>query len=376
MPKYYDPQSYAPILQQGAQEQAKYNSQVTGASGGLPALGGLAQTGVDTAIAGQKKQMSLDLAKRDYANYLALSPGDQNLPDNIAHARLAAQTLGLGGPNQKENLVDPTIMDKWKTDLGLTKPIEGTKENEAAAAAASKSLGDARLAREKAAADAKAALAATRGQDTAKQLAAFGDALDPSKGRAGAFGVSKNVFDQSERLQSMANAAMGNPNPQQMEELAIGVNKMLSGSSSPAQQQVAALVPRSFIGDANKLRQWLSNEPTGTGQQAFVKNLLDTVSREKATAADQIKRTQFQRSIRFQKLEKQSPDEFYNVLQAQGIEPEEYKKWRASGFKTMSAVQQAPVSSGRAPQYSQTATGAGGKKIGLNTATNQWEPIP
>lgn len=172
-----------------------------------------------------------------------------------------------------------------------------------------------------------------------KRLTALGESLDPSKQRAGAFGVSKQVFDRAERLQSLAVASMGNPDRRQMEELAIGLNAMLSGSNTGAQDQVKALVPQSLVGNANKLREWLVNDPTGTGQQEFVKRLNDTIAREKATAMDQIKRTQFQRIGRYADLEQSSPDAFTNALQSNGIEPGEYKAWKSGGYKPMSAVQ-------------------------------------
>lgn len=200
-----------------------------------------------------------------------------------------------------------------------------------------------------------------------RRLDSMGESLDPSKARGGAFSVSKNVFDQAERLESMSNAAKGNPDKRQMEELAIGINKMLSGSSSPAQQQVSALIPQSLSGDVNKLREWLVNEPTGTGQQEFVKRLSDTVAREKATASDQMKRTQFSRAARMSDLEKSSPDAFYNKLESYGLDPEEYKSWRKNGSKPLSAVQGAEGL--KAPGEAIFGTPAGTFKSGAYTVT-------
>lgn len=183
-------------------------------------------------------------------------------------------------------------------------------------------------------------------QFTAKRLTAFGDALDPSKQRSGAFGVSKQVFDRAERLQSLASAySSNNLDSRQMEELAIGLNAMLSGSNTGAQSQVTALVPKTAMGNIQKFKEWLVNDPQGTDQQAFVQRMLGSIDREKQTAADQIKRTQFQRTARYADLEKSSPDEFYNTLQSNGLDPEEYKQWKKNGFKPMTAVQ-APDNSG------------------------------
>lgn len=178
------------------------------------------------------------------------------------------------------------------------------------------------------------------GQFDKKRLTALGDALDASKQRAGAFGVSKQVFDRAERLQTLASAFQsGNLDSRQIEEMAIGLNAMLSGSNTGAQQQVKALVPSSIMGNAQKFKEWLVNEPQGTNQQAFVNRMLGSIEREKATADDQMKRTQFQRAMKYQDLEKSNPDEFYNALQSVGRDPEEYKSWKKGGFKSIDAVQ-------------------------------------
>lgn len=173
-----------------------------------------------------------------------------------------------------------------------------------------------------------------------KRLTALGDALDPSKQRAGAFGVSKQVFDRAERLESLANAYKdGNLDSRQIEEMAIGLNAMLSGANTGASEQVKSLVPQTIWGNAQKLKEWFLNNPQGMQQQAFVQRMLGSVSREKQTASDQIKRTQFQRIGRYADLENSNPDGFYNVLQSAGIEPDEYKQWKKGGYKPMTAVQ-------------------------------------
>ena len=126
---YYDPKSIAPILQQGGQEQAKYNSQVTGAAGGLGALGQVAQTGFEAAAAQDKKRLTLELAKRDFANYLALPPQDQANPENLKHAQLAASTLGMAAPMARTQNAAPSIVEALKTEAGITGEVAGSKED-------------------------------------------------------------------------------------------------------------------------------------------------------------------------------------------------------------------------------------------------------
>ena len=175
-----------------------------------------------------------------------------------------------------------------------------------------------------------------------KRVTAFSDALDPSKQRAGAFGVSKQAYDRAERLQSLAAAYPDNNlDKRQIEELAIGMNAMLSGANSGAQEQVKSLVPSSIMGNAEKFKEWFTNDPTGTNQQEFVKRMLGSIDREKSTASDQIKRTQLQRTAGYEDLEKSNPDAFYSVLQSRGIQKEEYDAWKKGGRKSASAVQSA-----------------------------------
>lgn len=171
------------------------------------------------------------------------------------------------------------------------------------------------------------------------RLVKLSEALDPSKQRQGAFGVSKQVFDRAERLESLAGAFPdGNLDSRQIEELAIGLNAMLSGSNTGAQEQVKSLVPKTIWGNAQKTTEWLTNEPRGVQQQAFVKRMLSSISREKETATSQIKRTQLSRLSPFASLEKDDPEGFISTLQSFGIEPEEYEAFKKGGHKPASAV--------------------------------------
>lgn len=172
-----------------------------------------------------------------------------------------------------------------------------------------------------------------------QRLLKLSEVLDPSKQKTGAFGVSKGVFDRAERLQTLAEAyPNGNLDSRGIEELAIGLNSMLSGSNTGAQEQVKALVPRSARGNYQKFKEWLVNDPQGTNQQAFVQRMMGSVAREKETAAAQIKRTQLSRLAPFAGLEKDDPENFGATLQSYGIELGEYEAFKKGGRKPASAV--------------------------------------
>lgn len=187
-------------------------------------------------------------------------------------------------------------------------------------------------------------------QFTDKRMTQLGDALDPSKQRGGAFGVSKQVFDRAERMETLANAYKdGNLDSRQIEEMAIGLNAMLSGANTGASEQVKSLVPRTIVGNTQKFKEWLTNDPQGLQQQAFVQRMLGSIGREKATAGDQMKRTQFQRIARYADLENKDRDGFENTLRSSGVDPDEYRSWKKSGYKPMSAVQ-TPGDGGKTPR--------------------------
>ena len=173
------------------------------------------------------------------------------------------------------------------------------------------------------------------------RVTTMGKDLDPSAFRAGAFGVSKQVFDRSERLESLLGAVdsmqKGDADSRQIEELAIGMNSMLSGSNSGAQETIKGLVPKTVYGDSRKLQEWLTNNPTGTGQKEFVKRMRGTIEREAQTAQDQIKRTRYQRLAKWDDVRTKDPERWDSVARSFDVDPGEYDKWVKGGRKPMGA---------------------------------------
>ena len=98
MPKYYDPQSVAPILQEGLRTQAAYLSQPTGFSQAAPALAQLATKGLDIASDMEKKKSVL-AQQQEYANYLAKVDAGTATQDDHIVGRAAGMSLGLNPPD-------------------------------------------------------------------------------------------------------------------------------------------------------------------------------------------------------------------------------------------------------------------------------------
>lgn len=168
--------------------------------------------------------------------------------------------------------------------------------------------------------------AAARGKESserhgAKLIADLKKDLDPNAARAGVFGKYQEQVFQADRLLQLT-ASGYNLDNRQINEFAIGLNKLLSGSSAPAQKQVEHLIPRTYWSDAARLKEYILNNPQGIRADEFVRRMEDTIKRERNVAADNIRKTQIQRLPAHKTAFQSHPDEAKAVLQAFGIDPE------------------------------------------------------
>jgi hypothetical protein len=95
------------------------------------------------------------------------------------------------------------------------------------------------------------------------------------------------------------------------------------------------------------MTEWLTNNPTGTNQQAFVKRMMGTIQNERNMAEQQIKKTRMQRVAQFEDVRSKDPEGYENVLRSWEIDPQEYDDWKKSGYKklpiTTTPTAQAPA---------------------------------
>lgn len=177
------------------------------------------------------------------------------------------------------------------------------------------------------------------------RLSKLSDALDPTSKTRNLLAIRQGIVDRAQRLETLENYVNsfqnGDADSRQIEELAIGLNSLLSGANVGAQKQVEALVPKSAIGNARKLQEWLTNNPTGLKQQKFVERMVGTITNEKETANQQIKKTLFQRLAQFNDLREKDPQRWEDVVRSAGIDPAEYDEWVASGYRKTDAVEEA-----------------------------------
>jgi hypothetical protein len=163
-----------------------------------------------------------------------------------------------------------------------------------------------------------------QGKDLDKELISFGADLDPTGGRAGEFGKNYARTQAATALLALATDEQGRPRnltPQQMPELSQALAALISRASSGAQAQIEHLTPHSLVGNSAAIIQWLTNEPTGTNQVAFVRNMVETALRERDVASKALADTARSRISKHQGLIKSNPEEARATLKAYGLDP-------------------------------------------------------
>jgi len=363
--------SIADILARGYQQRKDLLAQPYGPSNALPALGALGQQGFQVADE-QRKRQSVLQAQQEYANYLA-TPEDKRDPVITQRGIQAGIALGIQpSPAKTPDIADARIFNPVLKSIGSEpkpgeKPIPGTPANVKAAEFRLKE--QERIANENKSKNDAATAKSEKILNDRKNL--MGKDLDASGARAGQFGVSQQIINRSDRLQALASALPdGNLDSRQIEELAIGLNSMLSGSNAGAQEQVKSLVPNTVIGNAKKLQEWLTNEPTGTNQQAFVKRMLDSVQREREVASRQINKVQFARLGKYDDIRKKDPQGWETIVRSNGLDPDEYDAWRKGGYKDIGSRK----ADSPPPGYTLHKNKKTGETAYINDQGQVWQP--
>lgn len=154
-----------------------------------------------------------------------------------------------------------------------------------------------------------------------KALKELGQDFDPSGGRSGEFGKNQARINAANRIRALAVDENGNARDltiNQMPELAQSVASLISGGGSGAQAQIEHLLPRSYSRDVSGITQYLSNEPQGAGQKAFVQQMVDTAERERQVAQQSIDAARAQRAAKHQRVLLGNPEESRRVLNGFG----------------------------------------------------------
>lgn len=137
-------------------------------------------------------------------------------------------------------------------------------------------------------------------------------------GNAGRVQQLINSGEAAKALIEQGKNQEGGLDSRQMEELAQSVGKMLGGNAT-ASARIEGLVPHTLMGRAQSLKEFLSGNPQGQEQQAFVKRLEETVDREMELANDQKKQFQVEAAGAYSALKNKDPERYNQSLQSHGI---------------------------------------------------------
>lgn len=141
--------------------------------------------------------------------------------------------------------------------------------------------------------------------------------------RSGQAGVVQGKLVSAEAAQQLIDQGktqQGGLDSRQIEELAQSTGKLLGGGAT-ASARIDALVPHTLMGKAQTLQEYLSNNPTGANQQAFVDRMAETVAREKALANNQKLQFQIEGLPSHARLKNSNPTLYNSILQSKGIDP-------------------------------------------------------
>lgn len=161
-----------------------------------------------------------------------------------------------------------------------------------------------------------------------KEFIDFMNSVSTSGGR----GSSPQLKQQSDRLNaskrmlSSATNPDGTPrnlDPTMMTELMANMGSVLSGGGQPAEGLIHSLTPSTLGGDVAKIQQWVTGNPTGADQQAFVQQALNLAKREEATIEPQIRAAQMEKVPAYVHLRKKDRARFDRTLRGVGINPDE-----------------------------------------------------
>ena len=136
------------------------------------------------------------------------------------------------------------------------------------------------------------------------------------------FGKGANIIRSAEAIETLVSQM--NPkdiNTRQIQELARGLDAMLSQGAATI-SGTKKLVPESYSADWAKIAEYITSKPKGAGQEAFVKQMMETVEREKETAKRQMRQTQNKILSGYEHLKERYPERYKRMLQEFGADTE------------------------------------------------------
>lgn len=346
--------SIAEILSRGYQARKNNLEMPYGISNIAPALGQIANKGFEVADQNRKNQSVLQ-AQQDYAKYLATQP-DQRDPAMTQAGLQGALALG-------QNPLPAT------RPAPLPKPTEDEKvsniEKEAEARARGSAKGQ----------TAGGALSKDLQTKFAQQIAAGTppDQISKTFGRK-SYLMMPGVMEEAYKINP--NLKLMTSNLDYQTKLALMKTDMGSAVQLPA-RKIASILPR--IDSAVAASDKLPRSSIQVINKLGVKAAAQAGNREAQNLLVQSKLV----ADEFQSTIGSGSDSKLDLALDLLSSSQTVEQFRdsAKNLKDAMVARRSAILTGDVPtnptdvKYSQTATGEGGKKIGLNHSTGQWEPI-
>ncbi len=244
--------------------------------------------------------------------------GNPDLYQNINRQNAAVGENAASDLTRRENVMKAIQAAKTKVDIANLGA--GSREKIAAAR-----LQEAKNYHDVLAAGKEQKSTAAQAKEDEKTGGTLLKSLDPNGARTGNFGKAGYQLMAADRADAILKQFPdGNVPKSQTQELATAAAALISGGSIQSQHQLNAIVPQSLWGDANALAGWLNNEPKGLQQQAFIKNLADSIKREREVAKQQVDDIRISRLGASAEFAKRNPDKFSRILKSSGLDPKKY----------------------------------------------------
>jgi hypothetical protein len=140
--------------------------------------------------------------------------------------------------------------------------------------------------------------------------------LDPFF-QTGAGKEQANRLNSIGRAEPLANQMLSQDNagdPHQMTELATAFDRVLKGGGASAQANIEHLLPKTAGVTLANWKEWWTNNPQGTGQQAFIKRTVDSLAREKTAIQGQVRSVAERSAPTLRVLKSQYPEDYNAVV--------------------------------------------------------------
>lgn len=144
----------------------------------------------------------------------------------------------------------------------------------------------------------------------------MGQDMDPNRARTGEMGKNQARVNAADRIDALITQFPDYNIPKiQTRELAASVAGLLQNGGQTAIHQINELTPDTVRGNAEDIASWLTGDPRGRQQQAFMKLFHETARREKEVAQHQMNEGWFQKAYGTHgALKNDDPTTFYRNL--------------------------------------------------------------